>query len=389
MTIENLKSFDALCTGCMGCMNICPKNAIKAQRKADGFAYPVIDKDLCIDCGLCAGVCHMQNKKEYHPLLKVYSAHAKDPDIRKSGSSGGVFPLLAQKTVQNDGVVYGVDFSRSKLAYHTSSDAVELSALYRSKYIQSDVGLVYREIGEKLLACKPVLFCGTPCQVRGLINYLDQKRIDKNTLTTVDFMCHGVPSPGYLEDYIARLENKNSAAVKNVTFREKDEGWRIQRTNFYFDNGSKYTCTSSDFCYYYFFLNNYTLRNSCFECEEYCSHVSDITIADYWNVDKKIDDDKGISLIIIHTEKGQQCFGAVMECCNVTELLPEQYNEKQYSHKKYSIKNKQKWIEAYKKGEKYVSTAFFKNEKTKNAVKRTARQYLGIAKKIIKTIVQK
>ena len=392
MTIENLNMFDKLCTGCLSCVNICPRNAIGTGFSDDGFAYPKVNANLCVDCGLCVKACAITEEKNDHTLLKIYSAWAEDPSIRKSGSSGGIFPLVAEETMKNGGAVYGVAFSRERLAYHTSTDEVDLSELFRSKYIQSDVGLVYRQIRQKLLSDsdKKVLFCGTPCQVRGLKKYLYETHTDDTMLVTIDFMCHGVPSPKYLEHMIARLEKTHNAAIRNVTFREKDLGWRRLAVNFYFENGEKKSHVSNQTAYYYFFLNNYTLRNSCFACEEFSKHVSDITIADDWNINKQYDDDKGASLILIHTQKGREAFDGISPNCNTKELAPEEYNEKIYSHKKYNAVNKQRWHAVYaKKGEKYVSTVFFKREKMKNAIRRKTRQYLGYAKKIVNIITKK
>ena len=203
-------------------------------------------------------------------------------------------------------------------------------------------------------------------------------------------MCHGVPSPGCFQDILERIECENGKKICNVSFREKDFGWRKQVINFYFEDGEKQQFFSSDFHYYYFFLNNYNIRNSCFECEEYMHHISDVTVADYWNVDKKTDDDEGISLILIHTNKGQEKFNSILKKCVIKELTVEEYNEKQYSHERYNAKNKQRWRNAYNgKGEKYLSTTFFKKEKFRNSINITAKRYLGRAKKFLKLILKK
>ena len=254
MTVTNLDGFDALCTGCLSCVNVCPKNAIGKQTREDGFCYPQIDEALCVNCGLCVKACPIsETHKENNDIKGIYRAYSKDETVRANGSSGGVFEHLANSFLASDGVVFGVAFSRDKLAYHTSTNEVPLKSLLRSKYIQSDIGNSYREVGEQLLSGNRVLFSGTPCQVRGLKKYLSAKHIDDVLLTTADFYCHGVPSPAYFREGIERMEAEEGKKIVDVTFREKDRGWRKQVTNFYFDDNTKKQIVSSPYYYYYYY----------------------------------------------------------------------------------------------------------------------------------------
>lgn len=389
MTIENLSGISKLCTGCLSCINICPQNAISTKCKEDGFYHPYIDKSYCIDCGLCVKACPINTPIEKTQRLKVFSVAAKDPILKAMGSSGGVFPLLATEMSKKGGVVYGVAFSRERLAYHTSSDNVKLSSLFRSKYIQSDIGLTYRDVENDLLSLREVMFVGTPCQVRGLKCYLKERRIEDNNLITIDFMCHGVPSPKYFDDFLARMEKSEKSPIKEVTFREKELGWRKQVTNFYLENNNKVQYLSKNFFYYFFFSQNYTLRDSCYNCCEFSNHVSDITIADHWTIEKSLDDDCGRSLVVVHTEKGQQNLHSIMGMCESCVVEDGQYNEKIYSHHKYDMRLKKRWISAYiKRGEKYTSETFFKKERIRHRFQSIFNQILHCVKKIIKTLLK-
>ena len=389
MTVENLGGIAKLCTGCLSCMNICPQNAISTAYKTDGFLYPVIDGYSCIDCGLCVKACPINTHIEKTDRLKVYSAAAKSNDIRAEGSSGGIFPLLATEFFERGGAVYGVAFSREQLAYHMSADKVGIKALFRSKYIQSNSGLTYRDVERDLLASREVLFVGTPCQVRGLKCYLKERRVSEAKLITMDFMCHGVPSPRYFNEFIAREEKEEDCLVQEVTFREKDLGWRRQAVNIYFENNKKKQYLSENSFYYYFFLKNYNLRESCYECKEFSNHVSDITVADHWGVEKQEDDDGGRSLIIVHTPKGDKQLQNILNNCEVRELEENQYNENIYSHHKYDIKLKRKWLSVYiERGEEYTSKVFFKKEKINGRIRGILSQFLQCVKKIIKAVLK-
>lgn len=386
MTIENLSDISDLCTGCLSCINVCPKNAIGTVYKDDGFLYPVVDASACINCGLCVKACPIGTHIEKNECLKVYSSAAKDSEIKAQGSSGGIFPLLATEAIKRGGAVYGAAFSRERMVYHTSSDKVGLPPLFRSKYIQSDIGLSYRDVERDLLAFREVLFVGTPCQVRGLRCYLKARHVSEDKLTTMDFMCHGVPSPRYFNEFIGRIEKEEGCSVQEVTFREKDLGWRQQVINIYFENGKKRQHLSETFFYYYFFLKNYNLRDSCYGCKEFSNHVSDITLADHWGVEKQFDDDRGLSLMIVHTQKGQEQLSRILNACDVREI-DDQYNENIYSHHRYDIRLKRKWLSAYvARGEEYTSKVFYKKEKRKHRIRGIYNQFLHCAKKVTRVV---
>ena len=198
------------CCGCTACVSVCPKQCIAMQEDEEGFLYPVVDTSLCIDCNLCQKVC-----PELHPMntrtpLHVYAAKHKDEQIRLASSSGGIFTLLAEKVIDEGGVVFGARFNASWEVVHDYTETKEgLTAFRGSKYVQSWLGNCFSKVRSFLSEGRKVMFTGTPCQVAGLKQYL---RKEYDNLLTVDVVCHGVPSPKvwrmYLDE-VARKGKKN------------------------------------------------------------------------------------------------------------------------------------------------------------------------------------
>lgn len=200
------------CCGCAACVQRCPKQCISMQEDEEGFLYPAVDKESCIDCGLCEKVCPILSPSSPHLPHYIYAAKSKDEHIRKHSSSGGVFTLLAEQTINAGGVVFGARFDEKWDVVHDYSETLEgLSAFRGSKYVQSSIDQSYKQVESFLRGGRLVLFSGTPCQIAGLKRFL---RKDYENLTTVDFICHGVPSPKvwrmYLKETVARQCEKNT-----------------------------------------------------------------------------------------------------------------------------------------------------------------------------------
>lgn len=359
-----------MCTGCSACSEGCPQNAITMSQNAEGFLYPTINESKCVDCGLCHSICEKYDRVECTIPMLSYSAYAKSPSQRAGGSSGGIFGVIAEQVLKEGGTVFGAVFdAATQKVMHTSSVTTSLSQMKRSKYVQSDTKNTFSETKRLLKAGKKVFYVGTPCEIEGLLSFLGAEH---ENLLTMDFICHGVPSPGFFSDTIAYYETMKRQKVVDFTFREKNLGWRKQSVNIYFENGEKIAKRSTDHYYYYCFLQNYTLRRSCFSCDRYKKHLSDITVADYWTVPKEKDDDKGISLIHVNSEKGKRVLDGLKE-----ELLMERYIEKnieKLSHKKYDIKKRDRFFAFYisNGGEKTIKkyTKIMKKEKFMRSVKR-------------------
>lgn len=229
------------CCGCNACVQRCPKQCIVMYKDREGFLYPVIDTAVCIDCGLCEKVCPVLNQNNARKPLQVFAAKNKNEIQRLHSSSGGIFILLAEQTIQNGGVVFGARFDQNWEVEHCYAETIEeLQPLMRSKYVQSRIANTYKEVEAFLRHGRRVLFVGTSCQIAGLHKFL---RKDYDNLLTVDFICHGVPSPGvwykYLEEIIRDKSSRSEVTGKNtvlpfslksvpvitgINFREKQLG---------------------------------------------------------------------------------------------------------------------------------------------------------------------
>ncbi len=307
-TIEKLNKKD--CCGCSGCVNVCPKEAIFMKESAEGFLYPCIDKSKCINCGLCYKVCPILSKKnqsENGEFPVAYAVKNRNKKDLLSSSSGGVFISLANKIISEGGVVYGAAYDDSFSVVHIRVDNKnELNKIQGSKYVQSNIGKIYKKVKKDLLENKKVLFTGTPCQVDALKKFLIN---EYENLITCDLVCHGVPSQKLFKKYILYLEKKYKKKIVKYDFRNKEKkGWGLT-SKIVFDDGTKKYLNSDFDPYYDNFLKCNTYRESCYRCK-YCTikRYSDITLADYWGIlsfHQDFYDKNGVSLILINTKKGQ------------------------------------------------------------------------------------
>lgn len=304
---------DKKCTGCYACFNACPKHAISMNANRDGFLYPSIDMTCCVNCGLCEKVCPAINKPSFYPEANiVYAGWNKDDDIRIESSSGGIFDPLARSILSANGVVYGAawDESVSELRHIRVSEESELVKLRKSKYLQSNIGDVYKLIKADLANNKMVLFSGTPCQVAGLNNYINDN--DKKKLYSIEVLCHGVPSKKVIDNYIEMLEEIHHKKIVRIHFRYKDNNhpWRVSCCCCYCDDGTVILDESAiDSIFWTGFLGNLCLRACCETCDYAKSERgSDITLGDFWGIWEdsafKEDHSKGVSLIIPNSDKG-------------------------------------------------------------------------------------
>ena len=314
------------CCGCTACVSICPKQCITMREDEEGFLYPMVDSSLCIDCNLCKKICPELHSKERREPLNVYAAKHKNEQVRLASSSGGIFTLLAERIIDENGVVFGARFNSNWNVIHDYTETKKgLTAFRGSKYVQSYMGNCYQKVKFFLQQGRKVMFTGTPCQIAGLKNYL---RKDYDNLLTVDVVCHGVPSPKVWRIYlneIARKGGKNSVLfhpisekqeIKSINFRSKSTGWKkysfaLTLSGATADEEKNTVLLSSIFTenpYMNAFLSNLNLRPSCYACPTKSGKSgSDITIADFWGIEEvlpEFDDDKGISLILPYTEKG-------------------------------------------------------------------------------------
>lgn len=322
------------CCGCAACVQACPKNCISFEEDEHGFRYPLVNKVVCIDCGLCEKVCPCINQAESKKPLKVYAATNPNEEIRMKSSSGGVFSILAEAIIEEGGVVFGARFNEKWEVVHDYTESKEgLDAFRGSKYVQSRIGDTYKQCREFLKQGRRVLFSGTSCQISGLILFLHK---EYDNLFTIDVVCHGVPSPKVWRDYLkAVIDRPQGGAGKNtvfsslnekpvitgISFRDKSTGWKKYGFVVRGKTASKadnYSVLSSDTfflvhetvqnnLYMQGFINNLFIRPSCFFCpskQGKCN--SDYSLADFWTIklyNAIHDDDKGVTLLYIHSEK--------------------------------------------------------------------------------------
>ena len=337
------------CCGCEACMQACPKRCISLERDKEGFLYPIVNTNICVECGVCERVCPVINTGEQTFPLQVWAARNEDEEIRRQSSSGGIATKLAEKIIDEGGVVFGVIMTEQCEVIHTFTETkAGLKAFRGSKYIQSRVGESFKQAKEFLKAGRKVLFIGTPCQISGLKHFL---RKDYSTLYTVDFICHGVPSPGVFKWYIQEEVNKYVSARKgrnnsvsfspihsipkgdiqlpeglkvvDIHFRDKREGWKkysfvLQLAEASADgkkNTVSFSSNVSENIFLKGFCSDLYLRPSCHKCpvRSYRSG-SDLTIADFWGQEymfPEFDNDTGTSCVIVKTTKGQTLFSSV------------------------------------------------------------------------------
>lgn len=299
------------CCGCGACVQKCPKQCISLKEDNEGFLYPQVDTETCIDCGLCEKVCPVLNPYDARKPQQVFAAINKDENIRMESSSGGIFTLLAEKVINEGGVVFGARFDEEWQVTLDYTETIEGLAAFRgSKYVQARTGETYKQCEQFLKEGRKVLYTGTPCQIAGLHHFL---RKEYDNLTTCDFVCHGVPSPKVWRKYLDEVIDGANRAINDIKFRNKDNGWKAFNFKMTYDEDSKSSTLSSchkENLFMRAFLCDMILRPSCHDCKakQGCS-MSDLTIADYWGIQHshpEMDDDKGTGLVLIHTVKGKE-----------------------------------------------------------------------------------
>lgn len=294
------------CTGCGACASTCPNNCIQMKEDREGFLQPVIDTRSCVKCHRCERVCPILNKekKEDGFETKAYAAINKDEDIRKKSSSGGLFYALSKWIIELDGVVFGARFDEKWEVVHDCSESLEgIYPFMGSKYVQSRLGDTYQQAKAFLDCGRWVLFSGTPCQLGGLRAFLGR---EYERLIQVDLICHGIPSPKVWRAYLNSL--RKGGEITDVNFRDKKDGWVGNKVVISVDHTPVVREKHIENVFFRGFLKNIYLRESCYHCPfRVIQRNSDLTLADYWGVEKfcpDLFDNKGTSIVFSHTEKG-------------------------------------------------------------------------------------
>lgn len=313
------------CSGCSACYSVCPKSCISMVEDKEGFLYAKINEDLCINCELCNEVCPL-NEKNNRKNGVIYSCiiQHKDKEILRQSTSGGGFTPIAEYVIAQGGVVFGVEMTeREFFVKHTKVEKKEELKKYRSsKYVQSFIGETFKEAKEELDKRRLVCFSGTPCQIQGLKKYL---RKDYENLITVDVVCRGVPSPGVWKKYNRYLKSKGE--LENIVFRDKTFGYQYSTMEVRYKDGRVERNGIESDQWLRMFFSGMILRPSCPTCNfRSTERCSDFTIWDCFNVSdltKELDETKGATSILIHSQKGFKIFEKIRDKFYVVDVPVE------------------------------------------------------------------
>lgn len=333
MSKKNIEEIGKACVGCRSCEQVCPVQCIEFRTDEDGFLYPNIDEEKCVQCGKCLAHCpaKKENKKQYP--ISIYGVKNKNRERLLRSASGGASDLAAQYILAENGVVFGCAYEEKlKVGHIEVAKEKDLCQIQSSKYVQSNLKNCYTIVKERLDEGKKVLFTGTPCQIAGLYAFIGEG--NKENLYTLDLICHGVPSPLFFEKYLKYQEDKLGEPIESYNFRSKEKrGWGTQyqiRTQ----NHVKQNKLSLD-KYGKHFMAGDCYRECCYQCEYSCmERISDLTCGDFWGVEKshpEFMDSSGVSVVLVNTKHGEQLLEKMSEFADivkasVNEILPYQGN---------------------------------------------------------------
>lgn len=313
------------CTGCGACLNSCRHSAITMHKDVNGFVYPVIDSQRCVDCAACQACCPSLHEVDRNFPGCTMAVAATDRTVRSRSSSGGVATVAGNHVIARGGVVYGcAQYNAATIAHIRVSQSHELSRLQGSKYVQSDMGLTYQSVKEDLQRGIPVLFSGTPCQVAGLKCFLKREYAH---LLTMDLVCHGVPNQEMLAHHVASVSGME-ASSQYVLFRWKSP-WRIvfglRCCDCHTPDRIRYERLSSSDSYMSAFLHGLSFRESCYSCK-YATQkrVGDLTIGDFWGLGSLKETSftnkgDGVSLVLLNSSKGKAFWEEISSMFEVEE----------------------------------------------------------------------
>jgi len=314
MTIAALNAKD--CTGCLACVNACPWQCIHTQADAEGFQHPVIRIEACLRCGKCFNVCPSCNPFTLRMPDKAYAAFARDAAQTRASSSGGVFQVLAKHMITAmQGYVCGAVMGEDLMVQHIlTADMEGVAHMQGSKYVQSNVAACYEEIAGLLARRVPVLFCGTPCQVAGLLRAV---HAGLDCLYTADLICHGVPSPGAFRSHMRRHYQLDG--LSRLTFRQQDpQDACTYCYHFYYHDRREAMVFPHQDPFYQAFLDGVSLRDCCYRCNyARAERIGDITLGDcaranaFRKADGRFTPDRAVSTVTINTPNGHRLWEAV------------------------------------------------------------------------------
>lgn len=306
------------CCGCTACAGVCPRKCIAMKYDGEGFLYPEVDTEQCVDCGLCERICPSLAEKPADNGWKrtAYIGRDKRKDVLAHGTSGGLFTSIGEYILNRGGVVWGVIVDADCVVRHVRVDSLSdknFAGIPGSKYVRSDIVGVFEQIKTDLEGNKPVVFSGTPCQVAGLKAFLGK---EYSGLFTVDVVCRGTPSPLVWKKYVEYQEQKHKSKICYVKFRNKTYGYHSGTMKLVFENGKTYYGSARVDLFLHSFFADLCSRPSCYDCNfKHTEHTSDLTLFDAWHAAQLNtairDDDKGYTNIIVQSQKGEELLHAL------------------------------------------------------------------------------
>lgn len=313
------------CTGCTACVCICPVHAIKMSADEEGFLYPAVDGELCVDCGKCEACCPVNRHINTNPVMKAYAAEITDIDARKQSSSGGIFTAIAEWILSEGGVVLGAAYTDGLTVHHVAVESPsDLASLRMSKYVQSDVSGTFALARTYLEQGRYVLYSGTPCQIAGLVSYLDR---DYDRLVLLDIVCHGVPSPKVFEEFKASIEKRYGSRITDICFRSKVIGYSLSTVAVLLEDGRLIHSRRLVKSYTKLWFKGYISRPSCHECTfKTMDRASDFTLFDSFKTEKALGvgkDDMGVTNVFVRTNKADGIWREISEKIEFVESKAE------------------------------------------------------------------
>lgn len=295
------------CCGCSACYSVCPKKCITMSEDEEGFLYPHVYKNKCVDCGLCEKVCPiLQYRQPKSKVQKAFVVQHRDETVLSQSTSGGAYTAIAKWILDKDGVVFGVRLNKLFEAEHCYVERYEDLRLFRnSKYVQSKIGDTYKQVRDFLKEGRIVLFSGTPCQLEGLFHFLRNKQYDN--LYTVDVVCRAVPSPLVLRKYLEVQKDMLAADLKDVRFRDKYHGYKYSTMSLLSKNGKDYHEGIDTDAYLRSFFSGINIRPCCPVCKFRNRYRrTDFTIWDCFSIEKfssELDNDKGATRLLCQSTR--------------------------------------------------------------------------------------
>ena len=297
------------CTACFACLNACKQDAISFTPNDLGALYPTINQERCINCERCRKVCPTINPPLFQKPIASYVGCTKSSQEQLSSTSGGIASGISRLMLKEKGVIYGCTSQNPQDVRHIRiEDEKDIKLLKGSKYVQSRIGSIYRDVLSDLKEGKNVVFIGTPCQIAGLKGFLHK---DFSNLYTIDFVCHGVPPQKILNESIDLLTRGVNAHDITIQFRFRDKH-NISKYGILLKDNSGKVVLRQIFpkCDYILgFLEGLFYRENCYQCK-YArpERVSDITLGDYSDSEEKFSKMQnarnGLSKIIVNSQKG-------------------------------------------------------------------------------------